>query len=326
MNIRNILYILAVEKHLLIQKYHLMFEDKITQIFVDVDDFVKDFDHFSMKRQLLGDQVPRRNRKTQLTLSELMTIYIGFHLSHHTTFKNYYKDFLSLHYKHLFPNLVSYERFNQIQNRLFMPLVLYIQNRCLGQCTGISYVDSTTLEVCHIKREKQHKVFKGVAQKSKSTMGWYYGFKLHLIINDKGEILSFCFSKSNVDDRDEKVMSVMTKEVFGKLFGDRGYIDQKLAEYLWNDGVELIYKRRKNMKKMNISDTDKILLRKRALIETVNDELKNICSIQHTRHRSFQGFLNNAITALIAYQTFEKKPSIKISHELNDFVPMLAVA
>ncbi|MDV7392223.1 IS982 family transposase, partial [Arthrospira platensis SPKY1] len=129
-----------------------MFEDKITQIFVDVDDFVKDFDDFSMKRQLLGDQVRRRNRKTQLTLSELMTIYIGFHLSHHTTFKNYYKDFLSLHYKHLFPNLVSYERFNQIQDRLFMPLVLYIQNRCLGQCTGISYVDSTTLEVCHIKR------------------------------------------------------------------------------------------------------------------------------------------------------------------------------
>ena len=109
----------------------------------------------------------------------------------------------------------------------------------------------------------------------------------------------------------------MTKEVFGKLFGDRGYISQKLAEYLWNEGVELIYKRRKNMKKMNLSDTDKILLRKRALIETVNDELKDICCLQHTRHRSLQGFFNNAISALIAYQTFEKKPSIKISHELD---------
>lgn len=149
-------------------------------------------------------------------------------------------------------------------------------------------------------------------------MGWFFGFKLHLIINDKGEILSFCFSKANVDDRDQKVMKVMTKDVFGKLFGDRGYIDQKLAEYLWNDGVELIYKVRKNMKKMNISDTDKILLRKRAVIESVNDELKNICSIQHTRHRSLQGFLNNAVSALIAYQTFEKKPSIKINHELNE--------
>jgi hypothetical protein len=303
-----------------------MFEDKITQIFVDVDDFVKDLDHFAMKKQLLGDVVPRRNRKMQLSLSEMMTIYIGFHLSHHTNFKHYYNDFLCVHYWHLFPGLVSYERFNQAQNRIFMPLMMYLQSRCLGQCTGISYVDSTTLEVCHIKREKQHKVFKGFAQKSKSTMGWYYGFKLHLIINDRGEILSFCFSRANVDDRDRKVMSLMTKEVFGKLFGDRGYIDQKLAEYLWNDGVELIYKRRKNMKKMNLSDTDKILLRKRALIETVNDELKNICSIQHTRHRSFQGFLNNAISALIAYQTFEKKPSIKIDHDLHENLPLLAVA
>ena len=303
-----------------------MFEDKITRIFVDVDDFVKDLDHFSMKKQLLGVDVARRDRKTSLTLSEMMTIYIGFHLSHHTNFKSYYKEFLSVHYKHLFPNLISYERFNQVQNRLFMPLMLYINNRGLGQCTGISYVDSTTLPVCHIKREKQHKVFKGIAQKSKSTMGWFFGFKIHLIINDKGEILSFCFSRANVDDRDPRIMSIMTKEVFGKLFGDRGYIDQKLAEYLWNDGVELIYKRRKNMKSMNLSDTDKILLRKRALIETVNDELKNICSIQHTRHRSLQGFLNNAISALIAYQSFDKKPSIKISHELNDRKQLLAVA
>lgn len=303
-----------------------MFEDKITQIFVEVDDFVKDLDHFALKKQVLGDAVARRNRKCKLTLSEMMTIYIGFHISSHTNFKKYYTDFIAVHYLHLFPDLVTYERFNQLQGRLFMPMLLYFKNRCQGECTGISFIDSTPLQVCHIKREKQHKVFKGIAEKSKSTMGWYYGFKLHLIINDKGEVLSFCFSKANVDDRDRNIMSIMTKEVFGKLFGDRGYISQKLAEYLWNDGVELIYKRRKNMKKMNISDTDKILLRKRAVIESVNDELKNICSIQHTRHRSLQGFFNNSISALIAYQTFDKKPSIKISHELKENEMLLLAA
>lgn len=303
-----------------------MFEDKITQIFVEVDDFVKDLDHFALKKQVLGDAVARRNRKCKLTLSEMMTIYIGFHISSHTNFKKYYTDFIAVHYLHLFPDLVTYERFNQLQGRLFMPMLLYFKNRCQGECTGISFIDSTPLQVCHIKREKQHKVFKGIAEKSKSTMGWYYGFKLHLIINDKGEVLSFCFSKANVDDRDRNIMSIMTKEVFGKLFGDRGYISQKLAEYLWNDGVELIYKRRKNMKKMNISDTDKILLRKRAVIESVNDELKNICSIQHTRHRSLQGFFNNSISALIAYQSFEKKPSIKISHELKENEMLLLAA
>lgn len=295
-----------------------MSEDKIIAIFLEIDDFCKEIDQFALKNQLLGDSVKRRNRKTQMHLSEMMTIYIGFHLSAKTNFKSYYHDVVIKQWKHMFPNLVSYERFNQTQSRIFVPLIMLIQSRFKGRCTGISYADSTTLPVCHIKRERQNKVFKGIAEKSKSTMGWFFGFKLHLIINDKGEILSFCFSKANVDDRDQKVMKVMTKDVFGKLFGDRGYIDQKLAEYLWNDGVELIYKVRKNMKKMNISDTDKILLRKRAVIESVNDELKNICSIQHTRHRSLQGFLNNAVSALIAYQTFEKKPSIKINHELNE--------
>lgn len=303
-----------------------MSEDKVIEIFVEIDDFCKDINPFALKKQLLGDQVKRRNRNTQMHLSEMLTIYVCFHLSAKTNFKRYYLDVVSKQWGHLFPNLVSYERFNQTQNRLFVPLILLINSRFKGKHTGISFIDSTTLPVCHIKREKQNKVFKGIAEKSKSTMGWYFGFKLHLIINDKGEILSYCFSKANVDDRDQKIMKVMTKEVFGKLFGDRGYIDQKLAEYLWNDGVELIYKLRKNMKKMNISDTDKILLRKRAVIESVNDELKNICSIQHTRHRSLQGFFNNAISALIAYQTFEKKPSIKINHELDEGKALLLAA
>ena len=303
-----------------------MNKDKVIEIFVNVDDFMKDLDHFALKNQLLGDGVKRRRRKSKLSMSEKMTIYICFHLSSYTNFKRYYNELVRVHWNDLFPDLISYERFNQTQYMLFIPLIMYLKDRCLGKCTGISFVDSTPLNVCHIKREKQHKVFKDLAHKSKGTMGWYYGFKLHLIVNDKGDILNFCFSKANVDDRNQDVMSVMVKELFGKLFGDRGYISQKLADYLWNDGVELIYKRRKNMKKMNLSDTDKILLRKRAVIESVNDELKNICALQHTRHRSIQGFLNNAISALIAYQTFDKKPSINISHELDSNKPLLFAA
>lgn len=303
-----------------------MNKDKVIEIFIDVDDFVKEIDEMTLKTQLLGDSKKRRNRKSKLSLSERMTIYICFHLSSYTNFKHYYNNLVRVHWVDLFPDLVSYERFNQTQHTLFVPLLVYLRERSLGSCTGISYIDSTPLTVCHIKREKQHKVFKGVAKKSKSTMGWFFGFKLHLIINDQGSLLNFSLSAANVDDRDQDILSVMTKEVYGKLYGDRGYISQKLAEFLWNDGVELVYKRRKNMKEMNLSDTDKILLRKRAIIESVNDELKNICSLQHTRHRSFQGFLNNLVTALIAYQTFEKKPSIKISHELDQHKPLLLVA
>ncbi|KXK39157.1 MAG: transposase [Bacteroidetes bacterium OLB9] len=303
-----------------------MRKDKVIQIFVDIDDFVKDLDQFAMKKQLLGSQIKRRNRKSHLSLSERMTIYVCFHLSSYTNFKHYYNHLVREHWKDLFPNLVSYERFNQTQHTLFIPLLMYLKERALGKCTGISFIDSTQLPVCHIKREKQHKVFDGLATKSKGTMGWFFGFKLHLIINDRGELLSFSLSKASTDDRDKNILSSMVEKVFGKLFGDRGYISQILAQYLWNDGIELIYKRRKNMKSMNLSDTDKILLRKRSVIESVNDELKNICSIQHTRHRSIQGFLNNMITALISYQTFEKKPSIKMSHELDKNMPILIAA
>lgn len=289
-----------------------MNEDKITEIFVQIDDFTQVFDSEIRQLRLESSKLRPRNRKSKLSDSEIMTILIYFHLSRIENFKAYYKLYLSKHYKHLFPHLVSYERFVQSSHKVIVPLMVFLRTNALGACRGISFIDSTRIRSCHIKREKQHKVMKGLATKGKSTMGWFFGFKLHLIINDKGEILSFYLTKANVDDRDLKVISALTENIFGKLFGDRGYISQKLANYLWNDGVDLIYKLRKNMKKQNLSDIDKVLLRKRALVECVNDELKNICSIEHTRHRSPKGFMINLISGLCAYHFLPKKPSLNI--------------
>ncbi len=227
---------------------------------------------------------------------------------------------------HLFPDLVSYERFNQTQQKVIIPLLLFLKQYGLGCSRGINFIDSTTIKACHIKREKQHKVMKGFAAKSKGTMGWFYGFKLHLVINDMGEILSFYLTKANVDDRNLQVITSLTENIFGKLYGDRGYISKALADFLWNDGVHLIYKTRKNMKDQNLSDIDKILLRKRALIESVNDELKNICSIEHSRHRAPKGFFINLVAGLIAYQFLPKKPSLNISTEKTDNLQLLLTA
>ena len=201
-----------------------------------------------------------------------------------------------------------------------------LNKKCLGHSRGINFIDSTTLKVCYIKREKQHRVFHSIATKGKGTMGWFYGFKLHLVINDQGEILSYYLSKANVGDRKIQVINCLVKNMFGKLYGDRGYISKSLADYLWNDGISLIYKRRRNMKSQNLSDEDKLFLRKRALIESVNDELKNICSVEHTRHRSIQGFLNNVISALCAYHFLPKKPALKFEHTKQSNQLCLAVA
>ena len=289
-----------------------MLRDKITQFYVELDDFCKEFEQELSKRPVIEGAVKSRRRAGNLSDAEMMSIYLLFHFGQFTNFKSFYTMYVQKHLVDLFPDIISYERFNARQHRILIPLMMYLKQRGLGKSRGINYIDSTLLRVCHIKREKQHKVFKNVATKGKSTMGWFFGFKLHLIINDKGELLSFYLTKGNVDDRNLEVMKAMTKDIFGKLFGDKGYISKALKQLLFEDGIQLITKVRKNMKTQNLSDIDAVLLRKRALVESVNDELKNICKIEHSRHRSVKGFLVNLIAALTAYCFFPKKPSLNI--------------
>jgi len=162
-----------------------------------------------------------------------------------------------------------------------------------------------------------HKVFAGLAKKGKSSTGWFFGFKLHITINDKGEIIAFCLTTGNVDDRDWSVISRLTKQMFGKVFADRGYISASLFAKLYSNGIQLVTKLRKNMKNKLMDITDKILLRKRAIIECVNDFLKNVCQIEHSRHRSVANFIVNIISALVAYSFLPSKPSLHIFHDFS---------
>ncbi len=288
-------------------------DELIISIFYKADNFCKEFNHYIEKNSLsTNDKAVSLDLHSSLSLSEVMTICIVFHLSGYRTFKRYYTHFISKNYKKFFPNLVSYNRFVELMPYAALPMTLFVYAQS-GRCSGISFVDSTTLDVCDSHRIKQHKVFKEIAQRGKSSTGWFYGFKLHLTINDCGEILSFCLTAGNVDDRNSKVMEHLTKGVFGKLFADKGYISQKLFENLWNKGIQLITKQKKNTKKkapMQLSD--KLLLRKRAIIESVNDFLKNICQIEHSRHRSCHNFIVNLVSGLAAYSFLPKKPSIHL--------------
>ena len=266
----------------------------------------------------------QRNRKSTLSDSEVMTILILFHSGHYRDLKHYYINHVKKHMKSEFPQTVSYNRFVELQKKVVVKLSIFLKMFCLGKCTGISYIDSTPIRVCHIKREKQHKVFKGFAQKGQCSLGWFYGFKLHLIINDKGEILDFIITPGNIDNRKPLSDMNLHKRIFGKLFGDKGYISKDLFEQLFIDGVHLITKIKKNMKNSLMLLQDKIALRKRALIKTVNDELKNICQVEHTRHRSFDNFVTNLLSGLIAYSFFDKKPSINLQEDIVDLKRLVA--
>jgi hypothetical protein len=283
-------------------------EQLLTSIFCDVDDFCKAYDTYSRK-YLLTDGSSTMPR-CAMSMSEVMTIAIFFHLSNHKTFKWYYKQYVCGSLKEYFPHLLSYNRFVKVMQKTIVPLTVYLMKFCVGKCSGISFLDSTTLDVCHNRRISSHRVFKEFARRGKSSTGWFYGFKLHLIINDRGEILSFCLTSGNVDDRDWKTLSKMTKDIFGKLFADRGYLSQKLFEKLYKSNIILITKIKKNMKNRLMEMEDKILLRKRAVIESVNDFLKNICQIEHSRHRSPANFLVNLVSGLVAYSFIPKKPSL----------------
>jgi len=294
---------------------------KVTEIFYLVDEFCKEFELAKEGHVLTKDTSKNtRKRKFKMSDSEVITILILFHLGQFRNLKHFYINYVQKHMVDDFPETVSYNRFTELQRKVLIPMSVFLQVSCLGECTGISFIDSTPIRACHIKREKQNKVFKDLAQKGKCSMGWFYGFKLHIVINDKGEILDFLFTHGNVYDRAPLKNKNFHDKIFGKLIADKGYISKNLFEDLFIDGIHMITKVKKNMKNALMHIHDKVLLKKRALIETVNDELKNICQIEHTRHRSFENFLSNLIVGLIAYHFLPKKPSLNIDIIDNDHI------
>jgi len=282
----------------------------LTDIFCHIDDFCNSFDR-NCQNYFLTNPNTKRKKPCRISLSEIMTIVILFHRSEYRNFKYFYLCVIMGALKQDFPNCVSYTRFVQLMECALMPLTVFLSG-LKGRETGLYYVDSTSIEVCHIKREKGHKVFKGLATKGKNSMGWFFGFKLHLVINNFGEIMSCSLSKANVDDR--KPVPKLMEALNGWLFGDKGYLGQAFMERLKEQSIEMFTKVKKNMAKRVMSSSQKFYLSKRGLIETVNDQLKNICMIEHSRHRKPVNAFVNLISGLIAYCLKPRKPSIRMGH------------
>jgi len=288
--------------------------DKATKIFCDIDDFCQVFEP-SLNKSLISDGKKKRRRSCRMSTSEILTITVLSHTSDVRTFKHFYLFYVQKHLTNEFPQTVSYNRFIELMQNNMLPLIIFMKTCCFGKCTGISFIDSTPLRVCKNKRINNNKVFKGIATTGKSTMGWFHGFKLHLLVNDKGEILNFIITQANVDDRNPIKENNFLKEIIGSLYADKGYISKEITEMLFDDGLHLVTGIKNNMKNVLMTMRDKILLRKRSVIETINDQLKNIAQAEHSRHRSFGNFITNFVASLIAYSFQEKKPAIKFEKE-----------
>ncbi len=278
----------------------------ILPLFFDIDEFCNAFEPL-WNRHLFAGEAKKRNRARSLSTSEVLTILVLFHAAGYRNLKQFYTEFVCQHLRGEFPNLVSYNRFVEFERDALIPLAAYLQTK-RGRCTGISFVDSTALAVCENLRIPQHKQFADIAKRGKTSLGWFYGFKLHVVVSDCGELLSWFITPGNTDDR--KPVPRLARRLWGKLFGDKGYVSAALKLLLAEDDIELVTKLEKNMKPQEISATDKILLRKRAVIESVFDQLKNISQIEHTRHRSLWNLLVNILAGLAAYSWREKKPGL----------------
>ena len=241
-----------------------------------------------------------------------MSIVIYYHFSGYKCFKYYYIECILKEGKSYFPDSVSYNRFIEIKKFVNIPLYMFAILQCsLSKPTGRYFIDSTKLPACDNRRIHSHRVLKNVSRRGKTSTGWFYGMKLHLVINEKGEINSFCFTAGNVADNNPVVVGNLCENLKGQAYGDAGYISQKLFDLLYENGLALLTKIRRNMKNKLVSMEQKYYLKKRSLVETVIDILKAICDLSHTRHRSVDNCFNNMISAVVAYQFFDHKPSIK---------------
>ena len=283
--------------------------DNLTEIVCLIDDFCREFEP-AFEQQLLTDGQKKHRRACALSLSELMTLAVLFHILRFRQFKAFYLGHACRYLRAEFPHLPSYSRCVELLPRCVVPLTALFQV-LRGECDGLSIIDSTALPVCHNRRISSHKTFAGHAERGKTSTGWFFGFKLHLIINSRGELLRIQLTPGNIDDR--QPVSDLCEGLFGQLFADKGYIARWLTQDLADQGIQFITKLKKNMKPVPRTDFEKAILRRRSLIETVIDELKNLCQIHHTRHRSISNFLVNLMAGIVAYCLSDNKPSLNLT-------------
>ena len=202
--------------------------------------------------------------------------------------------------------------------RLFAPLVVLLHSLG-GEPTGVYFADSTKLAVCHNRRIHRHKVFDGLAARGKTSMGWFYGLKPHFVVNHKGQVVALRITPGNTAD--SAVLDEVTRHLTGKLYADKGYIGHELFKRLWRRGLHLITSIRRNMRNHLMPLADKLMLRKRFLIETVLDILKCEMGLEHSRHRSVMNAMVHVLSCLVAYAFRPGKPSVSLTRQRIEAYP-----
>jgi Transposase DDE domain len=288
----------------------------ITALYCCLDDFCKVFEDWEAHRLIPSHAA--RQRPGKLSRAEMLLIMVLFHLSPYKNFKAFYLYGVGHQHRACFGDLPHYDRFVGLMPRLFAPLMVLLHS-VSGEPTGVYFADSTKLAVCHNRRIHRHRVFDGLAARGKTSMGWFYGLKLHFVVNHKGQVVALRITPGNTAD--STVLDEVTRHLAGKLYADKGYIGHELFKRLWRRGLHLITSIRRNMQNHLMPLADKIMLRKRFLIETVLDTLKSEMGLEHSRHRSVINAMVHVLSCLVAYAFRPGKPSISLTRQHIEAYP-----
>src|SRR3954466_3301672 len=280
----------------------------ITALYCCLDDFCKVFAAWEA-HQLIPSPT-RRQRAGKLSRAEMLFIMVLFHLSAYKNFKTFYLLGIGVQHRACFRDLPHYDRFVSLMPRLFVPLMVLLHSLS-GEESGVYFADPSKLGVCHNRRIDRHRVFDGLAARGKTSTGWFFGLKLHFVINHKGQIMALKITPGNIAD--STVLDEITRHLAGKLYADKGYIGQNLFRTLWQRGLHLITGIRRNMRNYLMPLADKVMLRKRFVIETVLDTLKSEMGLEHSRHRSPVNAMVHVLSCLVAYAFRPGKPSISLN-------------
>lgn len=272
---------------------------QLITIFCEIDDFCKELEKNFSKSLLTGPIKGARGPNCRMTLSEIMTIQIAFQMIGYRNFKTFYTGYVKKYWLKYFPSLLSYNRFVELMPHSLCPLAIFTQIKS-GKKTGIYYIDSSCLPVCHLKRSRRNKTFDEVARYGKTSVGWFFGLKVHLVVNDRCELIAFKITQGNQND--STVAQSLFKGLEGLAFGDKGYLGKKIFDALYKEGLKLITRKRKNMKNIApLTKYEQQLLNQRGIIETIFNCLKHKYHIWHTRHRSIFNAMSHLVAALAAY-------------------------
>ena len=285
-------------------------EKKLLEIFIGCDDFCQHFESWA-KENRPGVLQPIRGG---LCSGEIMTILIAYHLSGYKNFEYFYREWVLELHQNDFPGAMSYKRFLCYIRRVFDYMFVYLMWLLKNTFrSGTYFMDSTKIPAYHYLRRYSHKVFDGIAQIGKTSTGWFYGLKIHLIINHLGDLVKVEITAGNVADNDHTLLQKMLAGLTGTVFADKGYLT-KLFQYFHEKGLTLITKVRKNMKNQLMPLPQRKVLAQRGIIESVFDLLKTVCNVDHTRHRSPINALTHMFAGLIAYQFMDDKPALILNN------------